>query len=66
METAKNPETEAIVDGNSVCKMTDILSHWEENGLLNKCYKWISIWRKIKMAPSPTSKATYIPNGSDI
>lgn len=46
METAESPETDAIVGGNSVCRMRGIFDHWVEDGLLNKCYKWISIWKR--------------------
>lgn len=52
----KQQKVQAIVGRNSVCRMRGILDHWVEDTLLNKCYKWISIWKKIKMTPSPTSE----------
>jgi hypothetical protein len=58
LETVENKEADAIVGGNSVCKMGGILNQWVEDGLLNKPYKWISIWRKTKPALSPTSQVT--------
>lgn len=53
----KQQKVQTIVGGNSVCRMRGILDHWVEDGLLNKCYKWISIWKKIKTTPSPTLEA---------
>lgn len=44
----KQQKVQAIVGRNSVCRMRGILGHWVGDALLNKCYKWISIWKKKK------------------
>lgn len=55
----KQQKVQAIVGRNSVCRMRGILGHWVGDALLNKCYKWISIWKKIKMTPSPSEARIY-------